>query len=173
MKIMASLALMALLCVVASSPPVMAAAAVSSPTYYDVTKLADGTRTVNTLLQDLAVTDNYEADEKNDQLAQNQQQLERLLHQNDHDNNSNNINNNNNNNAPKQSYNKRRRIKGDTPKRRTLANGFLPDDEELEQFLRYLQFSVPVGTRVPCSFSLLSLEILLHFLLISCHPCVL
>ena len=62
----------------------------------------------------------------------------------------------NNNETPKQSYAKRRRIKGELAKRRTLTNPEPPqwdalkkassdvDDEELDQFLRNLQFSVPV-----------------------------
>jgi len=67
----------------------------------------------------------------------------------------------NNNETPKQSYAKRRRIKGELAKRRTLTSSNNPDqqppqwdalkkasndvdDEELDQFLRNLQFSVPV-----------------------------
>jgi hypothetical protein len=113
MKVLASLALTALLCL----HPSMMADAVTSPTYYDV---ASDTKT---LLDSLAVTDNY--------VREQEQEEKRLLQ----------------NAPPKQSYNQRRKIKGNTPKRRTLSNRALhPDDEDLEQFLRYLQFSVPVGT---------------------------
>jgi hypothetical protein len=113
MKVFAFLALTALLCL---RPSIMADA-VSSPTYYDAASEA------KTLLDSLAVTENYESEQALEE--------KRLLQ----------------NTSPKQSYNQRRKIKGNTPKRRTLSNRALhPDDEDLEQFLRYLQFSVPVGT---------------------------
>jgi hypothetical protein len=67
---------------------------------------------------------------------------------------------NSNSDQPKESYNKRRRIKGEL-KRRTLTNDYQEvntvqqeeaaalnqkgnDNEDLEHFLRYLQFSTPV-----------------------------
>jgi hypothetical protein len=120
MKVLASLALTAFLCLQRS--PSFTVAAASSPTYYEAVSEA------NSLLDSLAVTENYEKEEKL------QQQQQKLLLQ-------------NTNTSPKQSYNQRRKIKGNTPKRRTLANRALhPDDEDLEQFLRYLQFSYSVST---------------------------